>query len=84
MTQGDIDTVIARIKSGEISISADEVTTGSAQVSLKIIDPPSAAGSTGAAGTDSGSASAAGSTGAAGTDSGLAAASVPQDESVAE
>ena len=70
LTQGDIDAVIARIKSGEIAISADEVTTGSAQVSLKIIDPPSA--------------SAAGSTGAAETDSGLAAATVPQDESVAE
>lgn len=70
LTQGDIDAVTARIKSGEIAISADEVTTGSAQVSLKIIDPPSA--------------SAVGSAGAAGTDSGLAAATVPQDESVAE
>jgi basic membrane protein A len=70
LTQGDIDAVTARIKSGEIAISADEVTAGSAQVSLKIIDPPSA--------------SAAGSSGAAGTDSGLAAATVPQDESVAE
>ena len=70
LTQGDIDAVIAKIKSGEIVISADEVTTGSAQVSLKIIDPPSA--------------SAAGSAGAVGTDSGLVAATVPQDESVAE
>ena len=70
LTQGDIDAVTARIKSGEIAISADEVTTGSAQVSLKIIDPPSA--------------SAVSSAGAAGTDSGLAAATVPQDESVAE
>ena len=70
LTQGDIDAVIAKIKSGEIAISADEVTTGSAQVSLEIIDPPSA--------------SAAGSTGAAGTDSGVAAATEPQDESVAE
>ena len=70
LTQGDIDAVTARIKSGEIAISADEVTAGSAQVSLKIIDPPSA--------------SAAGSSGAAGTDSGLAATTVPQDESVAE
>ena len=70
LTQGDIDAVIAKIKSGEIVISADEVTAGSAQVSLKIIDPPSA--------------SAVGSTGAAGTDSGLASAAEPQDESVAE
>jgi basic membrane protein A len=70
LTQGDIDSVVARIKSGEITVSAEEVTAGSAQVSLEIIDPPSA--------------SAAGSTGAAGTDSGLAAAAEPQDESVAE
>lgn len=70
LTQGDIDAVIAKIKSGEITISADEVTTGSAEVSLKIIDPPSA--------------SAAGNTGGAGTDSGVAAAVPQDDESVAE
>ena len=70
LTQGDIDAVIAKIKSGEIAISADEVTAGSAEVSLKIIDPPSA--------------SAAGNTGGAGTDSGVAAAVAQDDESVAE
>lgn len=70
LTQGDIDAVVAKIKAGEIAISSEEVTAGSAQVKLELIDPPSA--------------KAAGSAQSAGDESGVAAENVPSDESVAE
>ncbi len=71
LKQGDIDTVIARIKAGEITISAEEVKTGSAQVKLTLIDPPSSKSSNGK-------------TGSVGTDSGVAAETDNQDGSDSE
>jgi basic membrane protein A len=56
LKQGDIDTLIAKIKAGEVTISAEEVTTGSAEVKLSLIDPPSAKAE-GSTGTESGAAS---------------------------